>query len=77
MDSGSDAANDPAGHGASPELWFGTAGLANYSEHAAPHLAPSRIDPLLLKNTVVDAVRATWVFSDDPDDDDGDWEYVG
>ena len=62
--------------GASPELWHGTAGLANYSEHAAPHLAPSRIDPRLLKNTVVDAVRATWVFSDDPDDDDGGWEYV-
>lgn len=63
--------------GASPELYFGTPGLANYTEHAAEHLTPCPIDPLILKGAVVDAVRAVWVFSDDPEDDenDGPWSF--
>jgi Family of unknown function (DUF6687) len=55
-------------NGASPELWFGCADLEIYAEHAAEYLRPSAQDPLVIKAAVVDAVRATWSFSDDPDD---------
>lgn len=55
--------------GASPELWFGTAGLASYAEHAGEHLAPSALPPAAIKAAVVDALRAAWVF---PEDEDGD-----
>ena len=63
--------------GASPELWFGAPGLPNYSEHAGPYLSPCPLDPLEIKAAVVDAVRATWNFSDDPEDDedDGPWSF--
>jgi len=63
--------------GASPELYFGVPGLANYTEHAGTHLAPCPTDPLTLKGAVVDAVRAVWEFSDDPEDDedDGPWSF--
>lgn len=63
--------------GASPELWFGTPDLKSYSEHAGSHLLPCALDPLEIKAAAVDAVRAQWVFSDDPDDDEGDgpWSF--
>lgn len=66
-----------AASGASPELWYGTPGMANYSEHAGVFLDPCALDPLAIKAAVVDAVRATLVFSDDPDDDedDGPWSF--
>lgn len=62
--------------GASPELWFGRPGLPSFVEHAGEHLAPSSLDPLAIKAAVVDAVRATWVFSDDPDDEEGDGPFT-
>ncbi len=62
---------------ASPELWYGSPGLASYCEHAAQHLLPCPLDPLQIKAVVMDSVRATWVFSDDPDDeeDEGPWSF--
>lgn len=54
--------------GASPELWFGVEDHPDYAEHAAPVLRPSAQDPLAIKAAVVDAVRDTWSFSDDPED---------
>lgn len=63
--------------GASPELWFGAPGLASFSEHAGEHLLHCALDPLEIKAAAVDAVRETWVFSEDPDDEDGEgpWSY--
>lgn len=58
--------HDP--RGASPELWFGRDGLSLYAEHAADHLAPSRIDALKIKRLVIDAIRATWPLPDDDDE---------
>ena len=58
--------HDP--RGASPELWFGREGLPLYAEHAADHLAPSRIDALEIKRLVIDAIRATWPLPDDDDE---------
>jgi hypothetical protein len=51
--------------GASPELWFGRAGLAHYAEHAGAHLARSGLGPLAIKGRVLDALRAAWVFPDE------------
>lgn len=63
--------HDP--RGASPELWFGREGLPLYAEHAADHLAPSRIDALEIKRLVIDAIRATWPLPDDDDEaEDGE-----
>jgi hypothetical protein len=56
--------------GASPELWFGLEGLPDYIEHAGPWLAPSSIDPTRIKSLVVDAVRATWVWPEEQDEDE-------
>jgi hypothetical protein len=56
--------------GASPELWFGLEGLPDYVEHAGPWLAPSSIDPTRIKSLVVDAVRATWVWPEEQDEDE-------
>jgi len=53
--------------GASPELWYGRAGLALYGEHAGAWLAPSALSADVIKAAVLDAVRATWPV---PDDDD-------
>ena len=63
--------------GASPELWFGTPGLASFSEHAGDHLLPCALEPLEIKAAAVDAVRATWIFSADPDDEEeeGPWSF--
>lgn len=55
--------------GASPELWFGLEGLPDYVEHAGPWLAPSTLDPTRIKSLVVDAVRATWVWPEEQDED--------
>ena len=44
-----------------------------YAEHAADHLAPSRIDALEIKRLVIDAIRATWPLPDDDDEaEDGE-----
>ncbi len=48
--------------GPSPELWFGRATLPKFAEHAGPHLAPSALDPLVVKTAVLDELRACWVF---------------
>lgn len=45
----------------SPELWFGVADHALFSEHA-PVLAPSRLAPPVVRRAVADALRARWVF---------------
>jgi hypothetical protein len=44
-----------------PELWFGGAELESYAEHNEV-LAPSRLDPVLIKRTLVEGLRAAWVF---------------
>jgi hypothetical protein len=46
-----------------PELWFGRAELEFFAEHNAA-LAPSRLDPVLIKRTLVESLRAAWVFPD-------------
>ena len=56
--------------GASPELWFGLEGLPNYVEHAGTWLVPSSLDPTRIKSRVLDAVRATWVWPTEPDEDE-------
>lgn len=53
--------------GASPELWYGRAGLPLYGEHAGPWLAPSALPADVIKAAVLDAIRATWPV---PSDDD-------
>jgi hypothetical protein len=53
--------------GASPELWYGRAGLPLYGEHAGAWLAPSALSAAVIKAAALDAVRATWPV---PDDDD-------
>jgi hypothetical protein len=62
--------------GASPELWFGTAQTGLFAEHAADALRPSGLGAERIKHLVTEAVRAAWSFSDDPEDDDGDWYVV-
>jgi hypothetical protein len=47
-----------------PELWFGREGHALFAEHA-PVLAPSRLEPALVRRAIADALRASWVFPDD------------
>lgn len=56
-----------AQEGASPELWYGRAGLPLYGEHAARWLAPSALGAEAIKAVVLDAVRDCWPV---PDDDD-------
>lgn len=51
--------------GASPELWFGTAGMPLYAEHAAAWLAQSQLDPLVIKREVLEAMRRVFVFPDE------------
>lgn len=46
-----------------PELWFGRAELESFAEHNGA-LAPSRLDPVLIKRAVLDSLRAAWVFPD-------------
>lgn len=55
--------------GASPELWFGRAGLPLYAEHAGEFLAASRVDPLAIKREVLEALRRVFVFPDEEDED--------
>ena len=62
--------------GASPELWFGTEALPLFAEHAGAALRPSGLDADRIKHLVTEAVRTAWSFSDDPEDDDGDWYVV-
>ena len=69
-----DEGSDPGGElawrhqdpgGASPELWFGTAGLESFSEHAEGHLHPSRLAPVHVRSRIVEALRERWVFPGD------------
>jgi hypothetical protein len=46
-----------------PELWFGGAELESFAEHNAA-LAPSRLDPSLIRRAVVESLRSAWVFPD-------------
>lgn len=62
--------------GASPELWFGTEQANLFAEHAGDSLRPSGLGTERIKHLVTEAVRAAWSFSDDPEDDDGDWYVV-
>lgn len=48
----------------SPELWFGGAELEFFAEHNGV-LAASRLDPLLIKRTIVESLRAAIVFPED------------
>ena len=63
--------------GASPELWFGRAGLESFAEHAGAYLLPCPMDPLRIKAAVVDAVREVWVFSEDEEDQEAEapWSF--
>lgn len=61
---------DPSG--ASPELWFGKAGLPLYAEHAAEFLGESRLSPETVKALCIDAVRDAWPLPDDDDEADDD-----
>ncbi len=47
----------------SPELWFGASDHELFAEHA-PVIAPSRLEPALVRREIVDALRATWAFPD-------------
>ena len=47
-----------------PELWFGRAELEFFAEHNDA-LAPSRLDPVLIKRVVQDSLREAWVFPDE------------
>lgn len=59
--------------GASPELWFGRPGLPLFAEHAAPLLAPSRLEAVAIKAVVLDAIRDSWALPDDDDEaEDGE-----
>ena len=64
-------ANSPA-----PEFWFGSSNVPLYVEHGSDHLAKSRLDATTIKARVLDALRATWTFSDDEDEEEGDWRIV-
>jgi hypothetical protein len=46
-----------------PELWFGRAELESFAEHNDV-LASSRLDPVLIKRTVLESLRAVWTFPD-------------
>lgn len=59
-----------------PELWFGREIAGLYLEHGAAHLGTSGLDPLTVKARVLDALRNCWTFSDDEDDEEGDWRLV-
>jgi len=48
-----------------PELWFGRAPLESFAEHNGA-LAPSRLDPVVIKRAVLESLRAAWVFPDAP-----------
>ena len=58
--------------GASPELWFGLAGLPLYAEHASEFLGESKLSCEDVKAKCIDAVRATWPLPDDDDEADED-----
>lgn len=58
---------------ATPEVWFGKPDLPLYTEHAGPWLAPSQLDPTVIKKHVTDAIRDAWVLPDDDDEaEDGE-----
>jgi hypothetical protein len=66
---GSDPSDDcawraQARNSPSPELWFGQAEHEKFAEHAAV-LEPSRLPPSVVRRTIIDALRASWVFPDD------------
>jgi hypothetical protein len=46
-----------------PELWFGRTELEFFAEHNDA-LAPSRLDPVLIKRVVQGSLRDAWVFPD-------------
>ena len=58
--------------GASPELWFGQAGLPLYAEHATAFLGESQLSCEEVKAMCIDAVRDTWPLPDDDDEAEGD-----
>ncbi len=59
-----------------PELWFGREIAGLYLEHGAPHQGTSKLGPLVIKARVLDALRNCWTFSDDEDEEEGDWRIV-
>jgi hypothetical protein len=48
----------------SPELWFGRDHPEMFPEHA-PHLAPSRLTPAVVRREVLEALRASWTFPEE------------
>lgn len=58
----------------SPELWFGTEQPALFAQYAAGALAPSGSDPLRIKQIITECVRQAWVFAEDEEEDDGNWQ---
>lgn len=57
---------------ASPEVWFGRAGMPLFLGDAAPYLGPSSLDAATIKAEVMEAVRAAWVFENETDTADSD-----
>ena len=53
----------------SPELWFGAPELEWFAEHNSA-LRASRLDPLVVKRNVIDALREAWSFPEPGSDDD-------
>lgn len=54
--------------GASPELWFGTRDLEQFSEFAADVLRPSSLAPDEVKARTIDALRASFVFPEEDEE---------
>lgn len=48
----------------SPEVWFGRRQHVLFDEHC-PALAESRLDPVVVRREVLEALRAAWVFPED------------
>jgi hypothetical protein len=49
----------------SPELWFGTLDVEEFSERS-PALRESRLTTAIVRRAVGDALRASWTFPEDP-----------
>src|SRR5260221_3274070 len=49
----------------SPELWFGTPDLEEFSERSIA-LRESRLAPALVRRAVGEALRESWIFPEDP-----------
>jgi hypothetical protein len=55
---------------ASPELWFGAAGLPLFCSNPGPALHKSRLTREVIQAEVCDAVRRVWVFKNEDDTTD-------